>query len=77
MHIAASRSVVVGTVLFAAGLVFIAIDVLPFAAGDHNRPLWLNLACLLAPIGLGVLLVTTVRSGRAEQRAVARDVQGP
>jgi hypothetical protein len=63
-----------GLVLFAVGLVFIAVDVLPFFADVHNRPLWLNLACLLAPLGFAVAVWAGLRAGRAEQRAAARDV---
>jgi len=58
-----------GLALFAIGLVFIAVDVLPFFDGVRNRPLWLNLACLLAPLGFALAVGSAVRSGRREQRA--------
>jgi hypothetical protein len=64
-----SRTVRVGLAMFAVGLVFIAIDVLPFFDGVRNRPLWLNLACLLAPAGFAVAVWSALRTGRAEQRA--------
>jgi uncharacterized membrane protein YhdT len=67
-----SRAVRIGLLLFVAGSVFIAVDVLPFFAGDSDTPLWLNLACLLAPIGLAVAVWSAVRTGRAEQRAALR-----
>jgi uncharacterized membrane protein YhdT len=62
----------IGLVLFAAGLVFIAVDVVPFFAGDRNTPLWLNLACLLAPLGFALAVWTALRTGRDEQRAALR-----
>lgn len=68
----ASRLVRVGLLLFVIGLGFIAVDVLPFFDDVHNRPLWLNLACLLAPAGFALALWAGLRSGRAEQRAAAR-----
>jgi peptidoglycan/LPS O-acetylase OafA/YrhL len=64
-------SVRVGFILFALGLVFLAITVLPFFFGEHNRPVWLNVGCMLAPIGLVVAIVGAGRSRRAEQRAAA------
>jgi hypothetical protein len=36
--------------------------------------LWLNLACLLAPLGFAVAIGAALRAGRAEQRAAARRV---
>ncbi len=69
-----SRAVRVGLVLFAIGLAFILADVLPFFAGDRNRPLWLNLACLAAPIGFGVAVWGAVRSGRAAQRRAVNEL---
>ena len=63
------RAVRVGIALFVLGLVFVAIDVLPFFFDDHNTPLWLNLACLLAPIGFGTAIWSGLAAGRAEQRA--------
>ena len=69
-----SRSVRVGFVLFALGLLAIAVDVLPFFADRHDRPLWLNLACLLAPLGFAVAVGSALRAGRAEQRAVLREL---
>jgi uncharacterized membrane protein YhdT len=68
----ASRSVRAGLILFVLGLGFIAVDVLPFFAGDRDTPLWLNLACLLAPIGLAIAVGSALRAGREEQRSALR-----
>ena len=68
------RMIRAGLVLFAIGLVCIAIDVFGFFAGDHNSPLWLNLACLAAPIGFAIAVGTALRNGRAEQRAALREL---
>lgn len=67
-----SRTVRLGLALFVIGLGFIAADVVPFFFADHNRPLWLNLACLLAPAGFAVAVGSALRTGRAEQRAALR-----
>jgi hypothetical protein len=72
VRVPGSRGVRAGLALFAAGLIFIAVDVIPWAAGDHDRPLWLNLACLLAPAGFALALGAALRAGRAEQRAAVR-----
>lgn len=72
-----SGTVRVGIALFVAGLGFIAADVLPFFASDHNRPLWLNLACLLAPVGFAMAVGSALRQGRREQLDLARAVGGP
>jgi hypothetical protein len=69
-----SRAVRAGLLLFVAGLVFIAVDVLPFFADDHNTPLWLNLACLLAPVGFAIAVWSGFRAGRAEQRAAVDEL---
>jgi hypothetical protein len=71
---ASPTSIRIGLLMFAVGLVFILVDVLPFFGGDSNRPLWLNLACLLAPLGFAVVVGSGLRRGRAEQRAAARAV---
>jgi hypothetical protein len=63
-----SPAVRAGLVLFAIGLLFVAIDVLPFFFGGHNTPLWLNLACLAAPLGFAIAVGSAIRSGRAAQR---------
>ncbi|MGH8959950.1 MAG: hypothetical protein ACRDWT_01880 [Jatrophihabitantaceae bacterium] len=73
----ASPAVRVGLVLFALGLLFIAADVLPFFADDRNRPLWLNLACLLAPIGFALAVWAGLRAGREDQRAALRALTEP
>lgn len=65
-----------GLALFVVGLVFVAVDVLPFFAGDTDTPLWLNLACLLAPVGFVVALWSGLRVGRREQRTAARALAG-
>jgi hypothetical protein len=71
-----SRTVRVGIVLFVAGLGFIAADVLPFFASESDRPLWLNLACLLAPAGFAIAVGSALRQGHREQHDVARTVTG-
>ncbi len=68
------RSVTIGFILFVIGLVFLAIVVLPFFLGDDNRPLWLNLCCLLAPLGFIVALTGAIRAGRADQRAALKQL---
>ncbi len=66
-----------GLALFAIGVGFILIDVIPFFAGAHNRPLWLNLACLAAPAGFALAVGSAIRAGRAAGRQAARDVARP
>lgn len=63
-----------GVGAFALGLVAIAIDVLPFFLGEANTPLWLNLACLLAPAGFALAIWSGLKAGRDEQRAAARSL---
>ncbi|MEP6598493.1 MAG: hypothetical protein ABJB98_03805 [Actinomycetota bacterium] len=71
----ASPGVRVGLALFGIGVGCILIDVLPFFAGSHDRPLWLNLACLAAPAGLLIALGAVVRAGRAAQRRALDQVE--
>jgi len=66
------RTVPAGFALFVVGLLFVLATVLPFFFGADDRPLWLNLGCLLAPIGLAIALTGAVRAGRADQRDVSR-----
>lgn len=66
-----------GFALFALGLVFVAVTVLPFFFGTHDRPLWLNAGCLLAPAGLVLAVTGAFRSGRADQRAASAAVEHP
>jgi hypothetical protein len=67
----------VGVAMFGVGLVFIGLDVVPFFGGRHNTPLWLNLACLLAPAGFALAVWSGLRRGRAEQRDALRQLSGP
>jgi len=69
-----SGAVRLGLALFALGLIFIAADVIPFFFSAHDRPLWLNLACLLAPAGFAIAVGSAVCAGRAEQRAILREL---
>jgi hypothetical protein len=64
----ASRTVRIGLGLFVLGVLAIVVDVVPFFADHHDNPLWLNLACMLAPVGFAVAVGSALRSGRAEQR---------
>ena len=43
----------VAMVVFAVGVIAIVVDLALFASGSRDLPLWLNLLCLLAPVGLG------------------------
>ncbi len=55
-------------ILFAIGLVAIFADMILFAAGTRDLPLWVNLTAMLAPVGLGLGLLGVVRENRAAQR---------
>jgi len=55
-------------VLFAIGALAILADLILFASGNRNLPLWLNLTCMLAPVGLGIGLVGTLVDARASAR---------
>lgn len=61
-----------GIWLFAIGLAFVAADIIWWWAGGEDSPLWLNLLCLLAPIGFAVATWSGLGAGRAEQRAALR-----
>jgi hypothetical protein len=52
--------------------VFALATVLPYFLGVGNRPLWLNLGCLLVPTGLAIAVAGAVRAGRSDQRAASR-----
>ena len=59
----------IGMICFCIGTLAIVADVILFASGFHDLPLWLNLTALLAPIGLGVGLVGIL----VENRKAAAD----
>ena len=69
------RGVQVGIGLCALGVLFVLVDVIPFFFGADDRPLWLNLACLLLPLGLVVAVWSALADGRREQKAVYRTTQ--
>jgi uncharacterized membrane protein YhdT len=64
----------VGMVLFAIGLLAIVADLVLFATGSRNLPVWLNATCMLAPVGLGVALIGVLREARTNGRARATRV---
>lgn len=72
MSVPASRAVRIGLVLFVLGIGFVVADVTPFFVDVHDRPLWLNLWCLLAPLGFGIAIWAGLRAGREEQREALR-----
>jgi peptidoglycan/LPS O-acetylase OafA/YrhL len=76
IELPSSRAVRAGLALFALGLVFIGADVVPFFFADRDRPLWLNLACLLAPLGFAIAVWSGLRAGRLEQREALRELAG-
>jgi len=67
-----STAVRTGVWLFVIGLAFVAADVIWWWTGGEDSPLWLNLLCLLAPIGFAMATWSGLRAGQAEQRAALR-----
>ncbi|MDQ1730846.1 MAG: hypothetical protein QOK10_1005 [Pseudonocardiales bacterium] len=65
----------IGFALFLLGLGCLIATVLPFFWGEGNRPLWLNLGCMLAPLGFVIAVTAVLRAGRADQRAALSRVQ--
>jgi hypothetical protein len=61
----------IGMAVFAVGLVAILVDMILFASGSRDLPLWVNLAAMLAPVGLGLGLVGVVRENRESSPALA------
>ena len=55
-------------VLFALGVVAIAVIMALFAGGSHDLPLWLNLSAMLAPVGLGVGLFGVYLEARSKEK---------
>jgi hypothetical protein len=57
-----------GAVVFVVGVLAVLADLVPFFLGHPNRPLLVNVAAFLAPVGLGMALLGLARSARASQR---------
>lgn len=57
-----------GIGLFVIGLLVVLVTVVPFLFGAHKRPLWLDLACLTAPVGLALTLAGLCRGTRDVRR---------
>jgi uncharacterized membrane protein YidH (DUF202 family) len=68
-------SVSAGFAVFGIGLLFLLATLLPYFFGSDNRPLWLNLGCLLVPVGVAIAVAGAIRAGRAEQRAALRQAE--
>jgi type IV secretory pathway VirB2 component (pilin) len=69
------RTVRIGFVLFGVGLVFLAATIIPFFWGDQDRSVWLNVGCMLAPLGFVVAVTGVIRAGRADQRAALDQIK--
>lgn len=67
----AAPLVKVGMIAFAVGLVAVFADMILFAAGSRNLPLWVNLLAMLAPVGLALGLIGIVRENRSSSPALA------
>jgi hypothetical protein len=61
----------IAMVCFAVGTVAIFADMVLFASGSRDLPLWLNLLALLAPIGFGLGLLAVFLQARRARRARA------
>jgi len=61
----------IGMAVFAVGLIAIFADMVLFASGSRNLPVWLNLTAMLAPVGLGLGLIAVVRENRQFSPALA------
>lgn len=64
-----------GLAIFVIGVVFVGFAFIAFFLGHHDLPLWLNLACLLVPVGIVMAVWAGVARGRAEQQQAWRDVE--
>src|SRR5450759_1722207 len=53
-----------GAVVFVVGVLAVLADLVPFFLGHPNRPLLVNVAAFLAPVGLGMALLGLARCGR-------------
>jgi len=60
-----------GMIVFAIGLIAVFTDMILFAAGSRDLPLWLNLLAMLAPVGLGLGLIGVVRENRVASPTLA------
>ncbi len=58
-------------IVFTIGLVAIFADMVLFAAGHRDLPLWLNLTAMLAPVGLGLGLIGVFVESRQASPALA------
>jgi uncharacterized membrane protein YhdT len=54
----------IGMIVFTLGLLAIIADVVIFASGGRDLPVWLNLACMLAPVGLALGLIGVFTESR-------------
>jgi hypothetical protein len=61
----------IGMAVFAIGLIAIFADMILFASGSRDLPLWVNLTAMLAPVGLGLGLLGVVRENRQSSPALA------
>jgi hypothetical protein len=70
------RLLTAAMVLFAAGLVALAVTFGLFATGHRRLPMWLSLSSLLLPIGLALGIARTRRlDQRPDQRQDQRQNQ--
>ncbi len=60
-----------GAALFTLGVAAIVVTFVAYAAGAHDRPVWQNLMCMLAPLGFALAVWGLVRAGRDEARSAA------
>ena len=68
----------VGMILFFIGGLAILADVVLFASGHQDLPLWLNLSALLAPIGFGVGMVGVfVEARSAAKKSTGQQTADP
>ncbi len=55
--------------LFAVGLIAVLVVFGLAATGQQNLPVWLNLATMLAPLGLAVGVVSAIVQARRDRAA--------
>jgi VIT1/CCC1 family predicted Fe2+/Mn2+ transporter len=62
------RTVVVGAVVFAVGVLGAIATVVPFLLGREDAPLAATLTACLLPVGLGLALLGLLRGARSRRR---------